>query len=301
MQTVLEKYLLDLRAIGSEYEIIAVDDGCTDGSEDVLMSYARLHRMLRVVKLNGRYGKAAAITAGFDVADPQATAIIVADVDILNPVGILQRVAEQITKHDQKIVHAHREVHGGDWFRARSSDIAVRIGCRVFGVDGHYTGKAHIAGYSRDVADVIGALPERNKYLRTVDTWEGWDIDHITYASGYNKREEQNIVEAAKRVAANTPRTKTNKSTFRDNVREHSTSLDFVFGCFVGAILALIFAIIFPFVFPAPAWAKVCVWVLFVVSTSMGLLQYSRAVLIKRVGVMHSKNFHQYKVDKIIN
>ena len=285
LQTVLEKYLADLQKTGADFEIVAVNDGSDDGSEDILLEYSKLHRALKVVNLDSRYGKQAAISAGFDTADKKSDAVILADVDILNPVGVIQKVVKMI-ENGEKIVYARRENMGFDKIKAGVSDICVKIAAKIFGVDGFYTGKANVSGFARAVVDVMLELPDRNKFMRAMDTWIGWKIRYITYASGYNKLEQKNILAASHKMAKSRPMTKTSKQVYRDKVREHTASSDMRTGFLVASVLALVLAIVLPFSgLGAPLWARLSAWLLFVLMFALAGVYQMRAVLIKRVGV----------------
>jgi hypothetical protein len=266
-----------------------------------LLAAAKLNRHLKVINLDGRYGKQAAITAGMDAADKAGAAVILADIDILNPVGVLGQIIERLDK-GAKMVYARRENFGFDRVKAAGSDICVKIGAKLFGVDGFYTGKANIAAYSRPVADVILALPERNKFLRTMDNWVGWGIDYMGYASGYNKTEERNILAAAKKTAEQTPMVRGRKPLERDKVREHTSSIDFTWGFLAAALTTFVMGIVLAAVENAEAWAHLIVWLSFVLLLCLAFMYYTRAVLIKRVGVIHSVRMaHVYTIKNIIN
>lgn len=298
MQEVLTKYFADLKSTGFAYEIIAVNDGSTDGSLDILKSNAKLNRSLRVINLDGRWGKQAAINAGMDAADEKSAALILADIDVGNPLGIIKRIVDEF-RGGEKIVYARREKHGSDAFKMRVSDALVKRSARFFGVDGKYTGKTHISLFSRAVADVIVALPERNKFLRAMDNWAGWNIKYINYAAAYTKIEHRHKVAESKQKAVKSGI----KNTSRDRVREHTPSIDYFIGFIVCAVLMLALGIVMAInIFDTEIWMHLVAWLAFVFSVLLAFVFYSRAILIKRVGILHStKTKKIYVVKNVLN
>ena len=296
---VLEKYKADLKNIAAKtngtYEIIAINDGCSDASGDVLSAQAKLNRHLRVINFAGRWGKQAAITAGFEVADGDV--VILADVDLLNPVGILEKVVEEYMA-GHNIVYAYRDSIGRESMKHNLSEKLVGFATRIFGIEGIYTGKANVMLYSRTVADVIASLPNRNKLLRTMDNWVGWDVHPIAYASGYNKSEIREKTQSAKRHA----RRSGMKRCPRSNVREHTTSRQF---SLLAAIIAVFFTIGWiiaaePWNFGLLAHTVAMITLLAIIGTSM--LFYLRAMMIKRIGVVHRDEGEViYRVENVIN
>ncbi len=74
---VLEELLEALA--GVEYEIVAVDDGSTDGSGAELRRLAGAHAGLRVLRLAARSGQSAALAAGF--ASARGDVVVTLDAD----------------------------------------------------------------------------------------------------------------------------------------------------------------------------------------------------------------------------
>lgn len=299
LQQVLDKYIKDLNGSGREFEIIAVNDGCTDGTEDILAAYARKYRNFKVINLDGRYGKQIGTIAGFDAVDKKSSAVILADIDMLNPVGIFEKVISRIAS-GESIIYAKREVFGFSKIRALYNDFVVRIGARAFGIDGHYTGKTNIAAFSRPVFDVLQNLPHRSKYMRAMDTWFGWRIEYMTYASGYSRIEEHEVLRELHHRAVTAPRVRGSKPVTRDKVREHTAAKDVMWGCILGATLLLLGGIYFAAFGGVAVWSHVLVWAAFAGFSSLAAALYIKVILIKRIGTIDDKTV-DYNIKNIVN
>ena len=299
LSEVLRKYITDLKQTcvsraGTSYEIIAVNDGSTDDSGKLLAEAARLNRNIRVINFDARYGKQAAVTAGMAAASGDC--VILADIDILNPVGIIERLAQEFFDGEQ-IVYAYRERMGWDKFQNAWSEGFLRFATAMFGVPGRYAGRPRISLFSRNVADIITELPAKNKLLRAMDNWVGYRIKSLVYAGQYNKKEQKEKEAAAKQ------RYKQHGGEIvqRSKVREHTTSLVYAYA-FIAITLMMFVTEIILLIAGAGFVYHFFLWVIIVMMSLVSITFLARAVMIKRVGIIHGRAVAEiYNIQNTIN
>jgi len=286
LEEVIEKYITDLTEAIKEfkgtYEFIIVNDASNDDTLNILSKAFKKHTAIKILNLAERSGKQAAITAGMDAAEGDV--IIIADVDLLNPVGILKQMLLYYFQGHQ-IVYAYREKIKGETFKYNLTKFLVNIATTAFSVEGEFLGKAQLQVFSRDVADVIVSIPNKNKYLRHMNTWTGYEILKVEYPSEYTKEEIKQKVQKQKQK-----RKESEKSIVRrDKMREHTPSVIYSVGLLIAAIIALTLNIIrvstdhFNFGF---GWGLIS-WLVTTMLFISSLLFFARAVLIRNVGIIH--------------
>ena len=285
LEEVIEKYIADLKqaeeTFALDYEMIIIDDASSDGTFDVLAKEFKLHTSIKILTLAERSGKQAALTAGMDAASGDI--IILADVDKLNPIGILTQVIGHYFEGNQ-IVYAYREKLKNENRKFKITNMLVNLAARSFSVEGKFLGRTQIQLFSRDVADIIVALPNKNKFIRNVDNWIGYDILKVEYPSEYTKEEIKIKVKQQnqKRRHAATTVVK------RDKVREHTPSTIYSIGCLAAAVIMITTNIILltSSLTVGFGW-WILLWALPLLLLSASLLFFARAVLIRNIGIIH--------------
>jgi dolichol-phosphate mannosyltransferase len=111
------------------WELVAVDDGSTDGSTRVLEELARAERRLRVVVFGRNCGQSAAVAAGIRVA--RAPLIATLDADLQNDPGDLPAMLAALGTADAVV--GYRQRRRDTFVRRASSKIANGLRNRISG------------------------------------------------------------------------------------------------------------------------------------------------------------------------
>jgi glycosyltransferase involved in cell wall biosynthesis len=298
LEEVLDKYIADLENIRAKkntlWEIIAVDDGSGDATPTILLKYSKQYRNFKTVTLNGRYGKQSAITAGFAAATGDA--VMIADIDLLNPAGVLARVFNEYDDGRNPIVHGYREFIGHEKREAVLSDFWTRVATKLFWISGRYNGKINVALYSGDVADIIRDNPTKNKYMRTMNNWVGIEPKELWFISEYNKEE----------LKQKTKELKNRQNEFapvimpRDRGREHTASRIYALVFAALAVISFVFAL-------ATIHTTVLTYSFIMVSLGVvlwfiSIMFFLKSMLLKRVGAVRYKEGETlYEISGIRN
>ena len=139
-----------MEALGMPYEIVLVNDGSTDRTGEILRRLAAEDPLVRVVELDGNFGEAAALSAGYRFS--RGDWIVTMDGDGQNDPRDIPRILEKLQHGYRAVSGWRKERKEAFWSRVLPSRvanwlIAVLTGCRV-----HDTGcglKGYEAGLVR--------------------------------------------------------------------------------------------------------------------------------------------------------
>ena len=191
LRDVLNKYLADLENIRTQmdyaWEVVAVDDCSSDESKLILMDFAKKYRNFKVVSLANRSGKHAAVSAGFAVST--GSIVLTAEIDLQNPLGLFTEMLKEHLTSGVPIIYGYQEFVGWKKRKAFMTDRLTRFACRLFLIDGYFTGIVNAELYAADVVDVLRQNPVKNKYMRTMNNWVGWESREFWYAREYTDEE----------------------------------------------------------------------------------------------------------------
>lgn len=161
-----------------KYEIIFVNDGSRDKTEEILASIASKDKRIKVINFSKNFGQQAAILAGFTEA--QGEAVVDIDVDLQDPVESILDMIEK-WKEGYDIVHGKRLVRKGEtFFKKATSSIYTKFYKNITGLSiPKNCGDFKL--FDRKVVDVIISMPERDRFLRGITEWVGFKQTYVEF------------------------------------------------------------------------------------------------------------------------
>jgi dolichol-phosphate mannosyltransferase len=164
--------------LDGESEMIFVDDGSTDRTLDLLLALRERDPRCKIVRLSRNFGHQAAITAGLDVAQGDAT--IVLDADLQDPPELIPALVARWQEGYEVVfgVRGHRDGEGllfrvvtGAFYKflRRSSELHLPVGAGDFRL------------IDRKALDAFRGMRERRRYVRGMVTWVGFRQIGVPY------------------------------------------------------------------------------------------------------------------------
>ena len=163
---------------GLRFEIVFVNDGSRDDTLAKLFDCSTRDRRIRVVNLSRNFGKEAALTAGIDHA--RGDILIPMDIDLQDPPDLIKPFIER-WREGYDIVYGVRSARTWDtlskrvsanWFYwAFNTMSPVRIPANV--------GDFRLV--DRRAIEVLRTLPERNRFMKGLFAWVGFNAVGIPY------------------------------------------------------------------------------------------------------------------------
>ena len=163
----------------TQWEIVCVDDGSSDGTLLKLVALAQVDKRFRVLEFSRNFGKEAALTAAIDAA--QGEAVIPIDADLQDPPALIGQMV-QAWRDGAEVVLARRSDRSADgvlkrktaaWFyklhnRLSKTKIPENVG--------------DFRLMDRIVVEALKQLPERQRFMKGLFAWVGFRTVTLDYA-----------------------------------------------------------------------------------------------------------------------
>ena len=142
---------------------------------------------VKIISFSRNFGHQIAITAGTDYASGDA--VIVMDADLQDPPEIIPRLVAK-WKEGYDTVYAIRESRKDPILKSAIAFVFYRLLRRMSDVD-IPADAADFRLMSRRVVDILKNMPERNRYLRGLASWIGFNQAKVMYARDERYRGER--------------------------------------------------------------------------------------------------------------
>jgi glycosyltransferase involved in cell wall biosynthesis len=167
-----------LERTGLEWEVIVVDDGSQDRTWQLLERAAESEPRVRALRFSRNFGHQIALTAGLSASTGDL--VVTMDSDLQHPPEVIPDLLDK-AREGYDVVYAVRSVANGEgWLKRRSAEFFYRLLNRMTSLN-LPRGGADFRLMSRRVVDGIMAMPERNRFLRGMTRWVGYEQTVIEY------------------------------------------------------------------------------------------------------------------------
>ncbi len=159
-------------AVGTDYEIVLVNDGSKDESWAVMQRLAAADPRLVAINLSRNHGHQLALTAGLDLCCGKQ--ILIIDADLQDPPELLAEMRTTMKAEKADVVYAVRRKREGEtFFKKLTAAMFYRVLDRVtdtpIPLD---TGDFRLM--SRRALDAFLSLPEQARFIRGMVAWVGF-------------------------------------------------------------------------------------------------------------------------------
>ncbi|MEM7052358.1 MAG: glycosyltransferase family 2 protein [Acidobacteriota bacterium] len=166
----------ELESLGKSFEVIFVDDGSRDGTPDRVREIHRRDRRIKLVRLRRNFGKAAAISAGFDHS--RGRVLITMDGDLQDDPAEIPRFLAELEEHDLDLVSG--------WKKKRHDPAGKRYPSKLFNwVTGRLSGvplhdlNCGFKAYRREVLEQVAIYGELHRFIPVLASRRGFAIGEI--------------------------------------------------------------------------------------------------------------------------
>jgi dolichol-phosphate mannosyltransferase len=187
-----------LDRVGRDWEVVFVNDGSRDRSEELLEQIHREDPRFKLLHLSRNFGHQPAVSAGIHHA--RGDCVVLIDGDLQDPPEVIPQLVEA-WRAGAKVVLAERRTRAEGGLRGLGFRLFYPLLRRVSDLPG--APDAGIFGLmDRVVVEAFNRLPERNRFIPGLRSWLGFSTTSVLYdrqdrAAGKPKQTVRKLVNYA--------------------------------------------------------------------------------------------------------
>jgi glycosyltransferase involved in cell wall biosynthesis len=166
-----------LTQTGADWEVIVVDDGSRDATATLMTAWTQ-NPGFRYIQLSRNFGKEPAITAGIEAS--VGDAVLILDADLQHPPELLPKMLSR-WQAGIDMIYAVRENRNDESFGKR---LGTRLFYSLLKPSRGVVVPPHAGDFrlmDRTVVDALLRLPERNRFMKGLYAWVGFNTEAIQY------------------------------------------------------------------------------------------------------------------------
>jgi polyisoprenyl-phosphate glycosyltransferase len=163
---------------GLPLELVIVDDGSRDGTPEALRALAAADPRVKVITLSRNFGHQAALTAALEHA--AGDVVVMLDGDLQDPPEVIPEMLERWRGGADVVYAVRRERAGETAFKRTTARWFYRLFGRLADIDLEpESGDFRLM--DRRALDALLAMSERNRFLRGMSVWVGFNQTAVTF------------------------------------------------------------------------------------------------------------------------
>ena len=183
---------------GELFEVVLVDDGSNDGTWKLAYDIHNRDPRWKVIRFARNFGHQTAISAGIYYA--QGDCVIIIDADLQDPPEELYRFIKK-WREGYEVVYAIRTKRKEDFIKRLCYKVFYRILGSLADIDIPYD-SGDFCLMDRKVVDLLNSMPERNRFVRGLRSWVGFqqiglEYERIARAAGEVKYTFRKLIKLA--------------------------------------------------------------------------------------------------------
>jgi polyisoprenyl-phosphate glycosyltransferase len=160
------------------YEIIFINDGSRDDSTMLLRDFQDRDARVKFLSFSRNFGHQIAITAGLDYSSGQAA--VVMDADLQDPPEVIPRLIEQWRKGYDIVFAVRAKRQGEGFFKRATAALFYRLFRRMAATEIPLDA-GDFRLMSRRAVEALQSIRERNRFIRGLAGWIGFQQTAVTY------------------------------------------------------------------------------------------------------------------------
>ena len=162
------------------YELIMIDDGSSDDTNDFLVELAKEDKRIKVITFSRNFGKESAMLAGLNHASGNYIAIM--DADLQHDPELLIKMYDKLLEDKKNdVVCAYKSNRGDEGSLKRIlTTMFYKINNRISEVK-LLPGASDFRVFKSSVKDAVLSLPENNRFLKGIFSWVGFNTIYVPY------------------------------------------------------------------------------------------------------------------------